>query len=88
MWAQKILALLKWAPKKSQPFPQIYQPFPPIVNDHSLTLVVRWDVRSPFANTMQIYNLVITDMIEKYDFCSSVVLSKTVVETGFSCTYW
>ena len=31
MRAQKILALPKWAPKKSQPSP------PPIVNDHSLT---------------------------------------------------
>ena len=42
MRAQKILALPKWAPKKSQPSPKIYQPFPPapprpILYDHSLS---------------------------------------------------
>ena len=45
MRAQKILALPKWASKKSQPAPQIYQPSPPppsppIVNDRSLTNVL------------------------------------------------
>ena len=38
MRAQKVLPPppAKWAPQKSQPSPKIYQPSPPIVDDHSL----------------------------------------------------
>lgn len=40
-WAHKIMAHPKWAPKKTQPSPKIYQPSapppPPMVYDHSLS---------------------------------------------------